>query len=146
MPRTSILGFVACRYTSNLLGIGPAERLWGDVKHLKTNKLSHISAEKVDKKEIIYTTARLKEARQRRIEKEKLIEFLNTNLSQSAWIDGHCHLIHIQKKAINEAIKWLDDAISKDDDLRNSTGKSEMYQMIKEIYNVIIHPNNVEYE
>ena len=80
------------------------------------------------------------------IEKEKLIKLLNANLSQSTWIDSHFRVIRIQNKAINEAIKWLDDVISKDDDFYHSTGKFEIYHMMKEIYNVIVHPNNVEDE
>ena len=30
------LGFVACRVTSNIVGIGYAERSWGDVKTIKS--------------------------------------------------------------------------------------------------------------
>ena len=32
LPSTKVLGFVACRVTSKILGIGSAERSWGDVK------------------------------------------------------------------------------------------------------------------
>ncbi len=39
---TTILGKVACRLTSKILGIGSAERSWGAVKHLKTDKRSHL--------------------------------------------------------------------------------------------------------
>lgn len=38
------LGKVACIVCSKILGIGSAERSWGDVKHLKTGKRSHLSA------------------------------------------------------------------------------------------------------
>jgi hypothetical protein len=47
---------LACRVTSKILGIGSAERAWGDVKHLKTNKRSHISADRVKKQATIYGT------------------------------------------------------------------------------------------
>ena len=41
-PYTIVLGKIACRVTSKLLGIGSAERSWGDVKHLKKDKgLTH---------------------------------------------------------------------------------------------------------
>lgn len=53
---TKIFGKLACRVTSKILGIGSAERAWGDVKHLKTNKRSHISAERVKKQSTIYGT------------------------------------------------------------------------------------------
>ena len=46
---TKILGRLACRVTSKILGIGAAERSWGDVKHLKTNKRSHLSSSRVKK-------------------------------------------------------------------------------------------------
>jgi hypothetical protein len=35
---TKVFGQLACRVCSKILGIGSAERAWGDVKHLKTNK------------------------------------------------------------------------------------------------------------
>lgn len=51
---TKILGQFACRVCSKILGIGSAERSWGDVKHLKTNKRSHLSAENIKKQATIY--------------------------------------------------------------------------------------------
>ena len=39
---TGVLGFVACRTTSKTLGIGACERIWGDVNHIKTGKISHM--------------------------------------------------------------------------------------------------------
>jgi hypothetical protein len=41
---TSVFGRFACRVCSKILGIGSAERSWGDVKHLKTNRRSHLSS------------------------------------------------------------------------------------------------------
>ena len=57
LPYTDVLGFVACRVTSKLLGIGCAERSWGDVKHLKTNKRAHLSGDKIEKQAVLYTHA-----------------------------------------------------------------------------------------
>lgn len=51
---TKMLGRFACRVTSKILGIGSAERSWGDVKHLKTNKRSHLSAESVKMQATIF--------------------------------------------------------------------------------------------
>ena len=51
---TKILGKFACRVCSKILGIGSAERSWGDVKHLKTNKRLHLSAETTKKQATIY--------------------------------------------------------------------------------------------
>jgi hypothetical protein len=44
---TKHFGKFACRVTSKILGIGSAERSWGDVKHLKTNQRSHMSADRI---------------------------------------------------------------------------------------------------
>ena len=38
LPFTKVLGFVACRVTSKVLGIGAADRSWGDVKTIKFGK------------------------------------------------------------------------------------------------------------
>lgn len=54
MRYTKIFGALACRVCSKILGIGSAERAWGDVKHLKTNKRSHIGGERVKKQATIY--------------------------------------------------------------------------------------------
>ena len=42
---TKVLGFVACRVTSKVLGIGAAERYLGDVKTIKSGKISSISGD-----------------------------------------------------------------------------------------------------
>ena len=34
-----VLGFVACRVTSKILGIGSTKRSWGDVKTIKPGNL-----------------------------------------------------------------------------------------------------------
>jgi len=39
---TTWLGKFACHVTSKILGIGAAELNWGEVKHLKTDKWSHL--------------------------------------------------------------------------------------------------------
>ena len=42
LPFAKVLGFVACRVTSKVLGIGAAERSWGDVKIIKyVNNICH---------------------------------------------------------------------------------------------------------
>ena len=38
LPFTKVLGFVACRVSSKVLGIGAAKRSWGDVKTIKSGK------------------------------------------------------------------------------------------------------------
>ncbi len=51
---TEVLGQLACRVTSKILGTGSAERNWGDVKHLKTNKRAHLSSDRVKKQSTIF--------------------------------------------------------------------------------------------
>ena len=45
LPFTKTLGFLACRVTSKVLGIGEAERYWGDVKTIKFCNRSTISSD-----------------------------------------------------------------------------------------------------
>ena len=63
LPYTLVLGFVACRVTSKLCGIGPAERSWGGVKNIKTGKRSHMSGETTEKISILYVSARIQQSR-----------------------------------------------------------------------------------
>ena len=49
---TKVLGFVACRFTPKVLGIGAAERSWGDVKAIKSGKISAISSYVSEKQSI----------------------------------------------------------------------------------------------
>ena len=51
---TKLFGKLSCRVTSKILGIGSAERSWGDTKHLKTNKRSHLSGERTKKQATIF--------------------------------------------------------------------------------------------
>ena len=55
-----------------ILGISPPERAWGAVKHLKTDKRAHLSSGRVEKQAILYSIARIKEARLKREAKEHL--------------------------------------------------------------------------
>ena len=61
--QTKVLGFVACRVTSKLCGIGAAERSWGGVKQIKDGKRSHLSGESTKKRSIIFVTAKITQSR-----------------------------------------------------------------------------------
>ena len=63
---TEVLGFVACRTTSKPLGIGVCEMIWVDMKHVKTGKRSHMVSEYTKKRAVLYTTAKIYEARIKR--------------------------------------------------------------------------------
>ncbi len=73
IPYTTVLGFVACRVTSKLCGIGPAERSWGAVKQIKTGQRSHPSGESTKKRSIIYVcSSKIEQARIHREKMEKI--------------------------------------------------------------------------
>ena len=58
-----VLGFVGCRVTSKLCGIGPAERSWGGVKNIKTGKRSHMSGESTENRSILYVSTKIQQLR-----------------------------------------------------------------------------------
>lgn len=51
---TDVLGRLACIVCSKILGIGSAERSWGDVKHLKSNKRAKLSGKAVEMQATIF--------------------------------------------------------------------------------------------
>ena len=57
LPCTKIHGFVACRFTSKVLGIGAAESSWGEVKTIKSGKISATNSDVSEKQSIVYTPA-----------------------------------------------------------------------------------------
>jgi hypothetical protein len=69
---TIVLGFVGCRTTSNVLGVGPCERNWGNVKNIKTGKRSHVPGEEMEKRAILYSLALMAEGRIKREMAESL--------------------------------------------------------------------------
>jgi len=52
--QTKVLGKFACRVCSKIVGMGSAERNWGDVKYLKSEKRAHLSPEAVQKQATIF--------------------------------------------------------------------------------------------
>jgi DNA topoisomerase VI subunit B len=72
LPYTKVLGYVACRVTSKLCGIGPAERCWSAVKQVKKDKRSHLSGESTEKRSVIYMSAKQQEAKSLRDKMEKI--------------------------------------------------------------------------
>ncbi len=62
LPFTENLGFVACQTTSKCLGIGSAERSWKDVKTIKNGKRANVGGGSLEKRAILYKSAKLEEA------------------------------------------------------------------------------------
>lgn len=69
---TKVLGFVACRVCSKLVGMGPSERAWAGTKEIASGQRSHISAGKLEKATLISTTYRLDRAQKQRVALEKI--------------------------------------------------------------------------
>ena len=62
LPFTKVLGFVACKVTSKVLGVGALESSWGDVKTIKYGKRYAISSGVSEKLSIVYTSACIESA------------------------------------------------------------------------------------
>ena len=60
---TQVLGWLACRVTSKILGIGSAERTWGVVKTLKQGKRARLGGDNIKKQSTIYANACIEEAK-----------------------------------------------------------------------------------
>ena len=71
-PYTIVLGFVACRVCSKVLGIGMAERAWGSLKIIKDGRRSHMNGTSTEMRSIVYTNARLEQQRILREENERI--------------------------------------------------------------------------
>ena len=63
LPSTKVLGFVNCRVTVKIIGIGSYERSWRDVKTIKSGKISYIGSDISKKHSIVYTYSCIEEAR-----------------------------------------------------------------------------------
>ena len=57
LPSTKVLGFVACRVTSKILGIGSSECSLCDVKTIKSGNRSALGSDISEKMSILYTSA-----------------------------------------------------------------------------------------
>ena len=82
LPLTKVLGFVACRVTSNVLDIGAAEGSWGEVKTIQSGKRSPIRSDVSEKQSIVYTFACIESARIEQYHSEKQF---NENCSIHTW-------------------------------------------------------------
>ena len=79
---TKLLVFFACKVTSKVLGIGAAERSWGDAKTIKSGKVYAISGDVSQKQSIIYASACIELDR---IEQYHYDKQLNDNCSSHTW-------------------------------------------------------------
>ena len=56
LPSTKFLGCLSCRVTSKIIGIGYSEISWGDVKTIKSGKISAIGSDISENHNIVYTS------------------------------------------------------------------------------------------
>ena len=82
LPCTNILGFFACRVTSKVLRIGAAERSWGDVKTIKSGKISAIISDVSQKQSIFNTSEYIESSRTKQYHSDRQ---LNDNCSSHTW-------------------------------------------------------------
>jgi hypothetical protein len=78
--RTEVFGKLGARTSSKILGIGSAERAWGDVKQLKSGKRSHLSADKVKKQATLFgeSAMRIARSKQKACSKQSKYALSNT--------------------------------------------------------------------
>ena len=97
LPSTKVLGFVACRVTSKILGIGYSDRSWGDVKTIKSGKISALGSDISENHSIVYTSAC--------IEKERI----GRTISHTDSKDGsHSHTWNYEDHAFDYQLKqWV---------------------------------------
>ena len=57
---------------SKILGIGSAERVWGDTKTIKAGKRKHLKGESTEKRTVLYSTAKINQARIKRAAMERI--------------------------------------------------------------------------
>ena len=114
-PFTEVLGKVACRVTSKILGIGNAERSWGAVKQLKQDKRSKLSANAVKKQATLFGKASIDAARIR--DKDSKKSSSDDSASDVLWTDedeAFSKQYDLQEVAIEEPVRpifkaWLED-------------------------------------
>ena len=97
---TKILGRLACRVTSKIIGIGSAERNWGDVKHLKSGKRSHMLGKKLEKQATIYGTSCVEYAKIRRDFKSYVNEYKENLFFDD---DDLAKILKISPQVLNDA-------------------------------------------
>ena len=103
---TKILGKFACRVCSKIVGMGSAERNWGDVKHLKSMKRSHLSPEAVEKQATIYGASCMADAA---LERQKAQE--NTTDPYKFWdekdFDSQFDMFSVQEHVTSTKKRYI---------------------------------------
>ena len=147
-PHTKQLGNFGMRWSSKYTGIGNCERQWGHLKHLKTGKRSHLSSRAAEMQSIIYSTARINEARIRELEFEN-----NVAGEASTYFDVDTTVLRpVSRKRIFKC--WLEDwekeVLKKNDPVQESRLLQKYKDLIfydpDKCVNFTIHPGNMEFQ
>jgi hypothetical protein len=161
-PHTKYLGWFGMRWGGKYTGIGNCERAWGHLKHLKNGKRKHLSARAVEMQSIIYTTARINEARIRELEFENHV----SGDASRMWSDDDINFdLQLENFGVDTTVlrsvsrnriykcwfeEWEKVAVKKNDPVQ----ESKLLQKYKDLIfydpdtkvNFTIHPGNMEYQ
>jgi hypothetical protein len=106
---TSVLGKLACLVCSKVLGIGSAERSWGDVKHLKSDKRSKMSGEATKMQSTIFGASCAERARLKQDTKE-FGNALNPNWEDDDFADAGIEATNSDNAKPKRIFRaWLED-------------------------------------
>ena len=62
-----------------------------------------------------------------------MLNLLNEDLKESAWIDGQGRQVLLRSKALPEVLNWLQTTIRFDIDFNDDIGKQAIYQLFLDI-------------
>ena len=74
------------------------------------------------------------------LKKESMLNLLNENLKESAWIDGQGRQVILRSKALPEVLNWLETTIRFDIDFNDDNGKQDIYQLFFDIDETLSNP------
>ena len=61
------------------------------------------------------------------LKKENLVQLISFDVSRSIFVDGHCRVISIRKKAMKEVIDWLENVIANEVDFNDIINGKKKY-------------------
>ena len=161
-PYTEVVGPVGMKSTSKRGGIGPCERAWGGIKHIKSGKRKHLSAKTTEMQGIIYCTARIDESRIRASEADAILP----SSASLMWTDDDINFdLQLENFGVDTTVlrsvsrnrvfrcweeDWEAEARKKNDPIH----ESKLLQKYKDLVffdpdnaaNYTIHPGNMEFQ
>ena len=114
--QSEVLGFVGCRVTSKLLGIGPSKRAWKDYKRINRKQRSRLDSDRSEMQSILYGSARME--RNKALGVNKFYDWADIDCDMGLEDFDHVdhdttqHQVHVFK-AWNE--NWEEEAVKNKD-------------------------------